>query len=68
MPNANYSVAITPITSGDTGGFTDDKYHYFDVSSKTTSGFTITFRQADNGNAGNVSSAVPLDWIAIANN
>jgi hypothetical protein len=65
LSSANYQVAITPQNS--TGGFsTTSNCLMFNVSSKSTTGFTITLRQCSNGSAHNTDTNLVLDWIAMS--
>jgi hypothetical protein len=65
LSSASYRVAVTPQNS--TGGFsTTSNCLMFNVSGKTTTGFTITLRQCSNGNTHNTDSNLSLDWIAIS--
>jgi hypothetical protein len=65
LSSASYRVAITPDNS--TGGFaTTSNCLMFNVSAKTTTGFTITLRQCSNGSTHSTDRNLDLDWIAIS--
>ena len=72
LPSASYSAHVT-VTS--TAGFdaagncsaNDNGCYFFDVTSKTASGFTIEMRRPVTGALQATSAAVTLDYFAIVN-
>jgi hypothetical protein len=63
LPSANYSVSVV-VTSGN-GYNTSSSCRYWNVTAKTTTGFTIEDRLCSSGNLSNVDANAILDWIAI---
>jgi len=66
LSSASYRVVVTADAA--TGGFSpDDKCYFFNVSSKTTTGFSIDHRKCKDGNLVNVTPGVTVDWIVFPN-
>ncbi|HZD04616.1 MAG TPA: hypothetical protein VE173_06855 [Longimicrobiales bacterium] len=64
LPSSDYRVSLN-VTSGN--GYTGllDTCTYFNVTSRTASGFTVEHRKCNGGGLTNVASNTTLDWIAI---
>ena len=73
MPNTSYAAVLTvsstttAFASNANCSFNDAGCYYFNVTSKTASGFTIELRQTKNGALVTASANVTVDYIAIAN-
>jgi hypothetical protein len=65
MPSANYRVSVT-VTSGSGYAALLSDCTYFNVTSKTTLGFTIEHRSCIGGGTSAVDANATLDWITVA--
>jgi hypothetical protein len=70
LPSASFRVSVNPSVSSGNIGWSSQSGVYFNISSKSTTGFTITARKPDDGSAVTMdtSGGVTLDWIAISDN
>ena len=74
MSSTSYAVALTvnatttwASNAACVGTTTRYGCYFFNVT-KTTTGFTISLREASDGNQVTASAAVPIEWVVTANN
>jgi L-alanine-DL-glutamate epimerase-like enolase superfamily enzyme len=66
LPSTNYAVELT--TDGDTSGWGHGgTTFYLNAESKSTTGFTIAFRNTNAGTLTDPGTNITVDWEAIAN-
>jgi hypothetical protein len=73
MANTNFAVSLvitstTDFAEGAECTSNDNGCFWYVAVSKTTSGFTIGLREAENGAAVNANANVTFDWIVIPYN